>query len=222
MRAATSRWVRPVAAVILTLCVLVGQGCVLYDIRGRIRNDVYTSPDGSFRAKVPPLVRPGARIEDGTPGAGGFFVSFRDDLCRVYMITEQTSTLEEQSLESWISQRVLPPLQRVNAQLREQRTVETRWGPAVFIRYREPQGGRCVTRWVSSPRDETPPVAEDMPDAEVAMYVLRSGRYVYRIVYGASEGVASNGSFFAAQILPVEEKLDRFLEGFELLRGPEK
>jgi hypothetical protein len=221
MQGAKSRWIRPADAVILTLCLLVGQGCALYDVRGQIRNAVYTSPEGRFRAKVPPLVRPGARIEDGTPGAGGFFVSFRDDLCRVYMITEQT-ILEDQSLESWIDQRVLRPLQEVHAQLRERRTVETRWGAAVFIRYREPQGGRCVTRWVTSPRDETPPVAEDMPDAEVAMYALRSGQYVYRIVYGAAEGVASNGTFFGAQTLPVEENLNRFLEGFELLRRPEK
>lgn len=212
---------RSPAAVALVLLALNGQGCVVtHDIRGRIKDDVYTSPDGSFRVQVPALARPGAKIQDGTAAPGVFFVSFSDDLCRAYQVTERVTNLGDQSLESWIDQNIVPKLREVNGWVLERRTVKTRLGPAVFFRYRQPQGGPCSTRPVSSGREERP-VAGDIPDAQVAMYLLRSGPFVYRIVYGAGEDMAY-GRTFDAQMFPVEEKLNRFFEGFEPLPGPTK
>jgi len=90
----------------------------------------------------------------------------------------------------------------------------------VFFRYRVPRGAPCTTRAFSTGREERPAV-EDVPDAEVGMYLLRSGRHVYRIVYGAGENMAY-GDAFEGQRFPIEEKLNRFFEGFEPLRGVTK
>jgi hypothetical protein len=204
-------------ALALALVLLIGHGCGYEIIQGRIKNGVYASPDGGFRVQVPPLVRPGVKVEDGTPAADAFFVSFSDELCRAYMVTERTTQLADQSLESWIEQDIVPKLQEANAWVLERKAVDTKWGPAVFFRYREPRGGPCVTRAVTTGREERPTV-EDVPDAQVGMYLLRSGRYVYRIVYGAGENMAY-GDTFEQQRFPIEEKLNRFFEGFEPLRG---
>jgi hypothetical protein len=52
----------------------------------RLTAEEYTSPNGEFRVRIPPLVHPGARIEEVKGQSGEMASAFADELGHVYVI----------------------------------------------------------------------------------------------------------------------------------------
>lgn len=187
----------------------LGTSSVHYDIRGEVRAEIYTSPDGDFRVRVPPLVKPGARIRDGLYAPDRFSVEFSDDFCRVYVIARRPGELADQSLESWFDEVLAPELkQKPGLVLLERENVSTKLGVAVLQFATQAEGAPCVRQ-----RGTTEGFVEEKPDAELAMYILHRGKHFYQVMYVLGEGVPG----FILPTRPVKGLLDQFFEGFELL-----
>jgi hypothetical protein len=59
---------------------------IFFEIRGRVVDGRYTSPQGSFQVSLPQLAKPGAVASDRQVNATTFEVSFRDGFGRIYLI----------------------------------------------------------------------------------------------------------------------------------------
>jgi tetratricopeptide (TPR) repeat protein len=108
---------------------------------GTLEEDVYASPDGSFRLQVPDLMQPNAVIWDEMAGSGDLLVWFEDDLARWYALQVHPGTPAEQSLEEWVAANVAD-----NLDLQEEYQKDTPLGTASVLvyRYAQPEAG-CST-----------------------------------------------------------------------------
>jgi len=187
---------------------------VSYDIRGEIHDGVYSSPEGSFSLQLPELWTPGARVQDEVRGEGTVHVTFADDLCREFALVRNPGDLGGQTLETWVHRNVDQELASVGAEIGESRTLPTRYGEGVYLRYRLPGGAPCEVLQIDDGEGR-----ELRPDADVAMVVLYRDGVLYRFAYflGISEGL---GDHAFIQRGPVEELLETFLAGFRIVSEP--
>ncbi|PYT99388.1 MAG: hypothetical protein DMG34_20565 [Acidobacteria bacterium] len=174
-------------------------------VRGRVKDGVYTSPSGSFKVRVPDLLQPGVEITDDAPEVDVWLVSFSDALCREFVVTERAGQLAGDSLDAWVDHQVVPKLQAIKVEIRDRRLIHTKQGTAVFLRYLHPQAAPC-------PRPDTV-----KPDAEVGTYIFYLGKRFYRLLYvlGLDERLPEVASGIRRG--PVDSVLSRFVEGFEVL-----
>lgn len=209
--------------VFFTLSLALMAGCaslgvvspVNYDIRGRIQDNTYTSPSGSFRVTMPMLLTPGAKVRDNIPQPNALWVSFSDDLCREFIVVEYPSEIGNKSLDDWIDSTVIPELTKAKASMLERKTVKTRYGQGVFIRYRVPEAAPCVSIKISEGRQ-----VSKKPDAEVGAYNFIFGGYIYRLMYVLDDNPVLDAFWIKRR--PLDEILAQFVEGFEILREPSK
>jgi len=202
--------------VLPTGCASVGiVSPVSSDIKGRIQDNVYTSPGDSFRIHMPQLLKPGAKVHDQIPKPNALWVSFSDDLCREFIVVEYPGEIGDLSIDEWVDSTVIPGLLQANAVMLERKTVQTRYGQGVFIRYRQPAAAPCVIMKFSGGKQ-----INEKPDAEIGVYNLHVGGYFYRIMYVVGDD--SDLASFGIKIRPLNQLLDQFVKGLEILRAEPK
>ena len=189
----------------LTLIAVASAGT-----KGRVKNGVYISPKNNFQVRVPPLLRPGAKIQDGPAPHDGFMVLFADDQCRGYFASEhRPDPQDSSSIEDYVDRNfagnIIPP----GGTLLERTTVQLRYGPAVMLRYRAPGGDPCVTVEISNGKR-----VDQRHDAEVGMYIFYSNGFRYALIYVLGDDPAMNG-FPGVNRAPLHERLTDFVDGFE-------
>ena len=65
----------------------------------RLANDTYTAQDSGYTITLPPLVKPGARIEERQTGPATQGVFFADDFGKVYYVLRTDNTRQKLTLE---------------------------------------------------------------------------------------------------------------------------
>src|SRR5258706_476599 len=63
----------------------------------------YTSPDSEYKVRIPPLIHPGARIDEAVGAAGQKQVGFIDDLGHLYVIQCARRASPDVTLDSMAS-----------------------------------------------------------------------------------------------------------------------
>jgi hypothetical protein len=108
---------------------------------GVLEGDLYTSPDGGFRLRVPALMQPNALIWDEMASSGDLLVWFEDELARWYALQVHPGTLGEQSLEEWVTANVADSLD-----VQEEYQADTPLGTAMVLvhRFAEPEADCCT------------------------------------------------------------------------------
>jgi hypothetical protein len=86
MKTAWSRAIGALACGIASGCAGWLSGTESNVPSSRLTDKEYTSPDSEYKVRIPPLVRPGARIDETVGAAGQKAVGFIDDLGHVYVI----------------------------------------------------------------------------------------------------------------------------------------
>jgi hypothetical protein len=215
-------------------CVTTGASSgITYDVRGSVQGEVYVSPGGTFRVRIPEPVQPGALVRDTTPAPDVLLVTFTDYLCREFDISERPGQLRNQSLEEWAEQNLFPKLTRPEISLIEHKTVQTKYGPGLSVRYRHSHQSPCLKaashdgkitiyqppRLWDTVEGAEPNFLVSRPDAEVGMYILYRNGTFYRLIYVLGE---DGPEFLELKRGPLEHVLSRFLNDFEILRAPPK
>jgi hypothetical protein len=175
-----------------------------------VQDNTYVSPNSGFQIQVPTLLKPGAKIQDATR-PGQLLVSFSDDLCRLFIAIESQSESDNQSLDAWVDATVMPELMQKQVAELERKTVQTRYGTAVFLRYRQPAASPCATMTISEGKQVV-----TRPDAEVGMYNLHVSGYYYRFMYVIDNTPALD---MWGGRRPLDQLLEQFVAGFEILRA---
>jgi hypothetical protein len=200
-------------SLVVAACASPGVDPASYDLQGRVDQDTYYSPDGTFSLRVPELWEPGARIEDEIGDPGLVRVSFADDLCREFALVSGPAELQGLPLPAWVRSNVLRELSPVGARLLESRPLQSQFGEAVFLRYLQPGGGPCDVTQIDDNTGQT-----RAADAEVAMVVLHRDGRLFRFAYflGISEAL---GERTIIQRGPAPLILERFFQGFGVSTG---
>lgn len=188
----------------------VGLSPASTQLRGRISDGVYTSPSGSFQIAVPYAPGGGMDVIDEAPDSSVWMVSFSDTLCREFIVTERAGPLAGDSLAAWVDREVIPKLRTIGVDLREQRQVSTREGPAIFVRYHHPQGATCM-RLGANGKAETMKA-----DADVGVYIYHLRNRFYRLLY--VRGERHDLDTTNIRLGPVDTILGRFADGFAVSR----
>ncbi len=179
-------------------------------IKGHVKHGVYTSPNESFRVRVPALLKPGARIKDGPTRDGGFMVLFEDDLCRGFVVSEHGESLfGGHTLEEYISHDVLDPVIATGGKLLDRKTVQLRHGTAVAVHYAAPAAGPCMQIDIADGK-----TTHTYPNAEIGMYVFQVKHSVYVLLYNIGQVPADFS--FGPKRGPLQERLAEFVDSFEL------
>jgi hypothetical protein len=139
-------------------------------------------------------------------------VSFRDDLCREFIAIEGPGELGDRSLDAWVDSTFISQLTQINGVVLERKAVQTKYGPADFLRYRHPGGGVCLKLTISDGKQ-----VNEKPDAEVGVYNLYFGGHFYRFMYVLTDNPALDG--FWVKRRPLDQQLAQFVDGSEILRA---
>ncbi|MGE5216013.1 MAG: hypothetical protein ACM3SP_03295 [Chloroflexota bacterium] len=206
----------PAFGIVFLLSITVA-GCALFAhkplagsaLQGRLENNTYISPNGSFSFRMPWLAAD-ATLRDETFGPDTVLVTVADDLCRYFIVSERPGYLGTQSLQSWVDEHIVGDLKRLGFDVRSQ-SLQTRNGPAIALRYRAPAAAPCSRVEVLDGKE----VARKR-DADVAWYVYhRNGRF-FRLIYLIGIGPGSPDVWYVKRE-PVEEVLAQFADGFRIL-----
>jgi hypothetical protein len=206
-------------AFIVALALLVSglPGCALLvrkpladpAIRGSLADNVYTSPQRSFRIRMPWLSSDATiRAETATPNT--VLVTIADDLCREFIVSQHPGFLGGQSLESWVDAHIVAELKRLNFAV-QSKPLMTRNGLAISLRYRAPAAAPC-RRTV----DVDGKKVVTKLDADVGWYVYHRNGLFYRLIYVIGIGPEAPRVWYVKRE-PVDEVLAYFAEGFEVL-----
>jgi hypothetical protein len=200
---------------ICSICGCVGIGhnrLADYQAEGQVVNNVYTSPRQSFRFRLP-WISADATLRDEKPTPNSILVTIKDDLCREFLVSEQSGYLGTESLQSWVDAHVVKDLTRLGFEVRSQ-ALTTRNGTAIALRYRAPAAVPCN---VAANRES---VASKF-DADVGWYVYHRDGMFYRLIYIIGIGPGTPSLWYINRE-PVDEVLAQFAEGFEILYGRER
>jgi len=210
-------------AVIFLILILGVSGCALladrppptYDAQGRIENNLYTSPTGNFKLRLPELSSTGVSIRDEVPSSDTLLLSIKDDLCREFLVSERPGNPGTLSLEAWVNENIVQQLKASGVKVEDLRTRKTRHGSTVSFRYRQPNAAPCertVKKEGKSVRVK--------PDAEVAWYVFYHAGSFYRLIYVLGVGEGLKDLWFVKKG-PSDELLERFAGGFQIMAAKE-
>ena len=206
------------------LIFLGSYGCALLDqsisvktgaLQGRIEDNVYISPTESFRVRLPRLSNNGVEITDEMPSESTLRLVIKDDLCREFSISERPGFLGTKSLRDWVNEHIVDPLKSADFKIESSKSIETRHGAVIALRYKVPGGAPCTAAGV---KDGTP--VETKLDADVGWYVFFHEGTVYRLIYVL--GLVDNNpgnviTRFLIKREPVDEVLAEFAEGFDIV-----
>lgn len=181
---------------------------------GRIVNNIYTSPQQSFRIRIPWLST-NATLRDERPAPNTLLVTIKDELCREFVVSERLGFLGTQSLESWVDAHIVQDLKRLGFEVRS-KTLTTRNGPAISLRYRAPAAAPCSR----TTEVEGKKVATKL-DADVGWYIYHRDGMFYRLIYVIGRGPEAPRVWYVNRE-PVDEVLAYFAEGFEILGKKDK
>jgi hypothetical protein len=202
---------------ICSICGCVGIGhnrLADYQAEGQVVNNVYTSPRQSFRFRLPWLSAD-ATLRDERPTPNSILVTIKDDLCREFLVSEQSGYLGTESLQSWVDAHVVKDLTRLGFEVRSQ-ALTTRNGTAIALRYRAPAAAPCSRTTEAAGKQ-----VETNLDADVACYVYHRDGMFYRLIYIIGIGPGAPSLWYINRE-PVDEVLAQFAEGFEILDGRER
>lgn len=192
-------------------CALLGKKPVAEPgaVQGRIENDIYISPRESFRIRLPRLSS-GAVVSDETSEGQTLLLTISDDLCRKFTVSQRPGFLGSQSLEEWVDTHIVDDLKRLNLKVRSQ-PLTTRNGSAIALRYRAPAAAPC-----SQAAEVDGKKIESKRDADVGWHIYHRNGVFYRLIYIVGIGPGAPEAWFVARE-PVDEVLQQFSEGFEIL-----
>jgi hypothetical protein len=197
-------------------CALLGRKSLVEPgaLQGRIENNIYISPQESFRIRIPWLAAD-ATVSDETSADNSVNVTIADNLCRVFTVSQRPGFLGTQSLESWVDTHIVADLKRLNFAVRSE-PLMTRNGLAISLRYRAPAAGPCgQTLEVDGKK------VVSKRDADVGWHIYhRDGRF-YRLIYVVGIGPGAPEVWYVNR-LPVDDVLRQFAEGFEILGARDK
>ena len=162
----------------------------------------YASPGGEYTVKVPSLVKPGARIQEGTDPLNQY-VLFADDFGKLYRILSrdnQTGEVTFEQLESGL---------RIGGPIREKEVVTTIRGQEIRLLSLMEEGSPLVSQ--STVDGKT--VEKELDLVEAVSIFLHGNR-----VYTVSAGVTpwATGLSEAAASAKAKENLETFLAGLSL------
>jgi len=194
----------------LSGCAWIRQNRVAeYSAEGSIENNIYTSARQSFRIRLP-FLSPDSKLRDERPTSNTINLTIEDNLCREFIVAERPGFLGKDSLQSWVDKYIVEDLKRLGFKV-EIKTVTTRNGTAIALRYRAPAAAPCSrTTETAGKRVET------KLDADVAWYVYHRDGVFYRLIYTVGIGPAAPSLWYINRE-PVDEVLAQFAEGFEIL-----
>lgn len=178
-------------------------------MQGRIVDSVYVSPHQTFRLRIPTLTKTGTTMSDEVPSPGTLILTLSDDLCREFIVSERPGILGGQSIETWVKQNIIQPLQATGIQSPKPTSLKTRLGSVVMLRYQVPNAAPCVQTRVKDGKK-----TESKPDADVGWYIFYHSGKFYRLIYVLGVGPDVKGSWFIRRA-PVDTVLKDFAEGFE-------
>lgn len=219
-----NRFLKKRAATIAFILILAASGCTLLGHRpppventqGRIENNVYTSPTGNFKLRLPELSGNGVKIRDEVPSPGTLLLSITDDLCREFLVSERPGNPGKLSLESWVDENIIEPLKKSGIDVKGRKVLNTQRGPAVTFWYRQPNAAPCVQ--TSETKGKR---VQSNPDADVAWYVFYESGSFYRLIYVLGVGSGLKDAWFVKKA-PADEVLARFADGFRLVTAKDK
>jgi len=199
---------------VMSGCALLGSKSLTPSpgMRGRMVDNVYVSPKETFRLRIPPLSKTGAKMRDEVPSEGTLLLTLSDDLCREFIVSERPGILGDRTIEAWVDQNIVEPLKASGVKVSESKALKTRLGPVVTLRYPVTAGAPCVQTTVKQGKK-----VETKPDAEVGWYVFYHSGSFYRLIYVLGVGPEIKDSWFIRRA-PVETVLAQFADGFEIIR----
>ncbi|MEE8433667.1 MAG: hypothetical protein V3S64_02660 [bacterium] len=180
-------------------CVPIG---VTTNVPGdRLSKKTYTSPGGEYTVKIPPLMRPGTRIQERQISPLAHGVAFADDFGRVYTIM-----ISDNQKAGFTLDKIAKDFQ-VGEFLRVKKIIDTDRGSELRLMGIEKEGSPIVTRsnasgaWVTKKNDLI-----------VARTIFLQGKYIYDIKAGVTPlfGVDKSESELMAL---ADRNLDGFLWG---------
>jgi hypothetical protein len=154
-------------------------------------------------------------LRDEVSAGNAVTVTIADDLCREFIVSERPGFLGTQSLESWVNERIVEDLERLNFAV-QSKTVQMRNGPAISLRYRAPAAAPC-----SRTADVRGRKVVTKLDADVGWYVYYDDGRFYRLIYVAGTGPGAPKVWYVNRE-PVDDVLARFADGFEIMGGRDK
>lgn len=206
--------------IVLFLAAILLQGCsqmasqygfkpaVTYDIRGKVEGDVYTSIEGTFQIRMPPLLKPGAKIHDEKISDKLTALSLSDDLCREYVLIEATVGPEE-SLDGYVENYLNNWTARSESTILERKKMDTAFGGGVYFLAKVPKGAPCMQITFADGKQKG-----EKPDSENAMLFIRSGSRIYHFSYV----LGPMADWPMIKTSPGEEVLMDFVSGFKPLK----
>jgi len=204
---------------LLFLLAFASSGCALIaaktptptdGMQGRIDGNVYISPHATFRLRLPTLSKTAPRIGDRVPSPNTLLLTLSDDLCREFIVSERPGILGDEKIESWAVRNIVQPLAASGFKLQAPKTLQTRLGSVVVLRYHAPNAAPCVQTSVKDGKK-----IESTPDADVGWYVFYRSSKFYRLIYVLGVGPNVKESWFIRRA-PVDTLLEQFAEGLEI------
>jgi len=169
----------------------------------RLSKETYTSPDGAFTLRVPPLVRPGMRVDERDVDASSRGVFFADDLGTVYYVMQFDNDRHATSLEEHAA------LYTMGEQGRETQFVETARGRELRVTGVHKGGSPLVAMTENGGQD-----AARRPDLAEAASIFEHAPFIYRVVVGIS--LVHEPSNTEAALSDAKQRLQVFLDGLAM------
>jgi hypothetical protein len=165
----------------------------------RLTAEEYTSPDSEYRVRIPPLVHPGARIDETVGAAGQRAVGFIDDFGRFYVIQCAHRASPDVTLDSMAS------TSTAGVVVKERQVVETRLGRELRILGFHERGSPMIRR-----TNQAGTTVEKRMDVVEAWTFFVTKDLEFRIAAGITvlEGVDRDTLFPKAK-----QQLDEFVAG---------
>ena len=178
-------------------------------LQGRLKDNIYISPGQTFRIRLPWLSAD-ASIRDEIASDNILIVTIADDLCREFIVSQSAVVLGAQSLESWVNVHIIEVLKWLNL-LVQNKSLITRNGPAISLRYRAPAAAPCSR----SEKVDGKEVAIKR-NADVGEYIYYRAGVIYRLTYVVGTGAGAPNLWYVNRE-PVDDVLAHFAEGFEIM-----
>ena len=168
----------------------------------RLVKDTYSSPDGGYTVTIPPLIKPGARIEERQTSPVTHGVFFADDFGKVYYILRTDNTKTKFTLEQVSEDFKVGDLLRVKQYITTDRGKELR----LLGIYKE--GSPIVTR-----TKENGEWVERKNDLYEAWSLFIHGAHIYQVTAGVT---AVRKESENALLNRAEKNLEEFLKGLTI------
>jgi hypothetical protein len=185
------------------------------DLQGSIQDNVYTSPTGTFRVRLPALSSDGIEISDEMVSRNTMRLTIKDNLCREFIVSQRPGFLGTKSLAEWVEQQIVNPLKSEGFKIEPPKPVQLHLGSAISLRYKVTGGAPCVVTSVKNDKR-----VESKPDADVGWYVFHHEGSFYRLIYVLGLGTKKRGTGLTRFLIkrePVDEVLAEFAEGFDFV-----